>query len=236
MAGWSGVVDGLRAERRALGWAAGVFAVLVGFTAALWGIAHGLAGQALVAQTEVITEQVAERIRGCVVTRVEMIRAIRHEWSLGGLRDDHAFTARADALLTTFPGFLAVNRIDTDGTITFVHPPDPNRRALGQNVAAKELARGAFGQALADDTLRLTPPLELFQGGTGIAAYVPTRTAGEPTIVINGVFRADTLIPACLGADNLHHHALSIRDGDRQVFARAEAAADEPRPPSPSRW
>lgn len=210
---------GRRGRIRPLAWGLVCFAATAALTLALWTNAHQYASGSLKAESQVIAEQVGERIRDCVQTRIEMISQIRREWALGGMPDDGAFALRAAALLQTFPGYLALNEIDENGTIVLVHPADPNKRALGRRITDKPAAAAAYRQALLDGGPRVTAPIELFQGGTGIAAYVPTSTTGRRPMVLNGVFRTSTLIPACLGG---HVPALSIalRDGDALVFER----------------
>ncbi|MDB4962340.1 MAG: putative multi-sensor signal transduction histidine kinase [Myxococcales bacterium] len=213
-------VERRRGRRHAIQWALGIFVVLAGMTLAVWTLARQLGERAVIAQSRLLAGQVGERIRECVITRIEMISQIRREWSLGGIRDDQTFATRVDALLATFPGYLAINRIDEDGVLTFVAPRHANQAALGRNVSERPVAAAEYQRTLAERRPRLTPPIELFQGGTGIAAYVPTELSDEPPMTLNGVFRTESLIRACLGEDDVGTYALAIRDGERPLFTR----------------
>jgi two-component system, cell cycle sensor histidine kinase and response regulator CckA len=211
-------------RRRPVIWGVVCLLVTTTLTFALWMTARRRVVGSLTTESQVIAEQLGERIRDCVKTRIEMISQIRREWALGGMVDDAAFSLRAASLIETFPGYQAVNEIDETGRISLVYPPDANRPALGRRITDTPAAGAAYQQALVDGGPRVTAPLELFQGGTGIAAYVPTSTAGRPRVVLNGVFRTGTLIPACLGTATVPSYTLSLRDGNALVFERRNMA------------
>jgi signal transduction histidine kinase len=212
------------ARTRPLAWSLACLAATTALTLVLWMTARRSADHSLTTESRVIAEQLGERIRDCVQTRIEMISQVRREWALGGMQDDAAFALRAGSLIATFPGYQAVNEIDENGTIVVVHPTDANRRALGRRIADTPAAYVAYQQALVDGGPRVTAPLELFQGGTGIAVYVPTSTPGRERVVLNGVFRTGTLIPACLGNATVPDYTLALRDGNALVFERRAMA------------
>ena len=203
-------------------WTVVAFAIAAAATLALFVVARALATRVLDNETRIVTNQLGARIRSCVETRVEMITQMRRESELGGLHDDAAFEARVEALLRTFPGYLAVNRIDASGVIRFVYPKDANRAALGRNLADTPDAHAVWKDAVADGAPRLSPPVELFQAGTGVTVYVAL-----PSLTLNGVFRTETLITACLGPERATAYAIAITDGDKLVFQRGGDLAEE---------
>jgi len=208
-----------RDQVRASLWALVAFAIGAAITVALWLVEDRAARDELARETRLLAGQVGERIRACTQTRVEMISQIRREWELGGIRDDAAFSSRIEALFATFPGYQAVNRID-DGVISFVHPFESNRPALGRRLADTPAAGAALERAVADGTPRISAPIELFQAGTGFAVYVPTAKTATGQMVLNGVFRFATLIRVCLGADDVAAYAISISDAGTSLFTR----------------
>jgi signal transduction histidine kinase len=212
---------------RPVAWALICLAGTSAVTCMLWSNARSYAVSSLREESNVIAQQVGERIRDCVQTRIEMISQIRREWALGGMPDDATFSLRAKSLLETFPGYQALNEVDETGTIAVVYPPDANRRALGRHITDTPAAGLAYRQALVDSRPRLTPPVELFQGGTGVAVYVPTSTQGRRPIVLNGVFRTAALIPACLGGHAMPEFSLALRDDHSLVFERRVEPMDD---------
>jgi signal transduction histidine kinase len=217
---WSVVVGVGHGRSRPFVWALLCLLVTTALTLMLCANARRYAIGSLQDESRVLAEQVGERIRDCVQTRIEMISQIRREWALGGMHDAAAFSLRAASLLETFPGYQALNEIDETGTIAVVYPPDANQRALGRHISETPAAEVEYRQALVEGGPRLTAPVELFQGGTGIVVYVPTSTEGRRPIVFNGVFRTATLIPACLGGHGMPNLSVALRDGDALVFER----------------
>ncbi|MDQ3264284.1 MAG: ATP-binding protein [Myxococcota bacterium] len=180
--------------------------------------------RSLNSQNTLLAEQLGERLESCFVTRVAMVVAIKREWELGGLRSEGAYAARAASLIEGFPGFLAINRVDEHGVIDFVYPPEANQQALGRRVTDKPHSSQTFQDALQAGTAQLTPPGELFQGGTGVAIYVPYSEPDGSHGAINGVFRADTLIPACLGKIGVKDRSLELLDGTAVLYSRQREA------------
>ncbi len=201
-----------------------MFALAATISLVVWAVAHRLSERGVVKQVDIVADHMAERIRACVATRLELVSQIRREWLLGGLRDDRSFARRIDALIATFPGYLAVNRIDERGVIASVFPADTNAAALGKSLDDKPVAAAAYRAALAAHEPRMTPPLELFQRGVGVAVYVPTgEVPGAPQMVLNGVFRASTLIPACLGGHASAGYSIELRDQESLLYTRSIA-------------
>ena len=212
--------------RRRVAWGVAAFALAAAVTLGLYATARVLVARVLAKETRVVANQLAARIQSCVLTRIEMVDQIRREWELGGVRTDDAFVVRAEVLLRSFPGYQALNRIDADGVIRFVHPREPNIAALGRNVAETPAAAVEWKAAVASGQPRVSPPVQLFQAGTGVTAYVATSAHDVPPMTLNGVFRTDTLIPACLDGRDADAFSIDIHDGDVRVFQRASEAVE----------
>ncbi|MEZ4364857.1 MAG: ATP-binding protein [Kofleriaceae bacterium] len=220
-------------EARA-GWRRGAVVALailivgVGAAAAASAVARRQARAHVDAEVQLLADQVGERVRGCVASRVEMLVAMKREWELGGLPDGAAFDARAAGLMASFSGIFALNQLDRDSRITRVYPPGPNQRALGRKIDENPVAFVAFEAALATVAPRLTPPVTLFQGGVGVALYLPIAPDDARPIVLNGVFRSDRLLIGCLGADPLVDHAVSLTDGEALLWRQLPPGAPAP--------
>ena len=223
---WAGGAS--HSVRRRVAWALAAFAVAAAVTLGIYATARVLVARVLAKETRIVANQLAARIQTCVLTRIEMVDQIRREWELGGVRTDDAFVVRSEVLLHSFPGYQALNRIDADGVIRFVYPHVPNAAALGRNVADTPAAALEWKAAVASGRPRVSPPVQLFQAGTGVTAYVATSARDVPPMTLNGVFRTDTLIPACLDGRDADAFSIDIRDGETPVFHRAsEGVADD---------
>jgi signal transduction histidine kinase len=213
--------------RSALAWSLGGFAIAAAITTAIWSVSHPLATRSVAADARLISGQVGERIRACVQTRAEMIVQIRREWSLGVIRDDVELAARAAALMETFPGYLDIGRVNELGVIEFVYPPEQRPGVLGRSVSENAGSIAEYERAVSEGVPRLSPAIELLQAGTGAVVYVPIEPSVPSRSVFVGVFRTASLIPACLGADDVSGYALAIHDQDKLLFARAVSSPVE---------
>lgn len=147
------------------------------------------------ARDELAADHLAARIEAQVVLRLELLDQIANAEDRP-FESPRRFEARAREVLSTLPGFQAVNYIDPDGVIRWVYPEGPNRTAKGVDLDQVEPAGPSLRKALASGEPYATPAMELLQGGLGFATYFPIGSDGG---ALNGVFRfgplLETVIP-----------------------------------------
>lgn len=136
------------------------------------------------------------------------------------------FQGEATSLVGLYPDIQAINWIDLEGIVRIVVPHAGNRPALGANILTLAEAGPVLSTAIATTTLRVTPPIELMQGGRGIAAYRPVFVGGRLVGTVNLVFRTDPLITSALPIDLFNRYAVRLSDGGTELFA----APDHPTP------
>jgi PAS domain S-box-containing protein len=169
--------------------------------------------------TRITAEQVVLRIEEGVRTRLEGLRLLT---TLDDQAADTAiFRLRAEGLISQFPDFQAVNWIDAHGIIRLVVPLRGNEGALGRSLAQHPDPGVplALSRAIEDGGPHRTGIITLLQGGRGFACYYRnTNAAGRTVGVVNGVFRVERLLDACLPEDNLRRrYNISLITDTRQV-------------------
>jgi signal transduction histidine kinase/ActR/RegA family two-component response regulator len=143
---------------------------------------------------------------------------------------DGDFVARSQSLQDNFGGFQALNWVAPDGTIEVVVPREANSGALGKSLLNHPIAGDPFLDARRTGEPQLTAPLELFQGGRGVATYMPVGR-NEVTIgYLNAVFRMQQLVERSLGAGMLDSHTLSIVDGKSSLYQSPNVTSSLGRP------
>lgn len=218
--------------RRATGWGVLVFMI----TAALmlpmsW--KQFLRNQAdLEAATRVQTVETAVRLQQEIDHHLRLLETLAARLRLEGRYSEQAFEREAEVLVAAWPAFQAINWAGPDGVIRSVVPREANLPALGMNILEVPDAAPAFRRALASGVLAATPPLELKQGGRGVATYLAVREGDEVRGVINGVFRLETLFGSLVGDGLLERYALAVSDAGEAVYSVGEIGAsfaDRPR-------
>ncbi len=201
---------------------------------AVWLVASGvvMSGSALLrsAETEsarehvgVVADQASRRLEDLIRGRLLVLEVVRTEIAAGLIRDQAAFVERTGSLQQEFRGFQAINWIDRDHIIRWISPEGPNRSARGRNVLDSPLAAPAIRAARADGRPRLSPPLDLFQGGRGVTSYFPVEVDGEIVGFVNGVFMTDPLIEESLRGGILDAFEVLIGDGEELVYGSPES-------------
>lgn len=135
---------------------------------------------------------------------------------------------KANALFDALPGMQAVNWIAPEGHIAWVVPEVANVSALGKRPMDSPLARPAYERAVQTSSTQVTGPLHLFQGGIGVAAYLPIAEPSAPSLgFINVVFRLDTLGDVLFDAYTASYFHLALMAGEETLLAHG--AAPDPR-------
>lgn len=160
---------------------------------------------------ELLAEQTALRVSDWVNSRLALLRALRSVAQSGEL--NAAWGVRVRHAVEQIGGFQAINWVDAHGVITRLAPTDGNEAALGRNLLDHSVVGDTVRASMNDFEDRLSPPIDLYQGGRGFTAYVPARAEADGRLLglVNGVFRADQLAADCL--DGLSpHHAVRLTD------------------------
>ena len=207
---------------------AAIFLVLAGAFFGLWWSVYTRNQALLQRQTQVTAEQVAARLEDSLAMRLALVDQIRHEWLAAPYRDRESFARRSLALQREFPGYLAVSWIDPDGIIRWVVPRQPNRAAENRDLHTHPFAAPYFTAAERTGRIQVTPPIELYQGGLGLAAYFPIITAdGTHLGYLNAVFRLEPLIRTTLREAILDNYHTRVVTGETVVFESGESGPGE---------
>lgn len=181
-------------------------------------------------EARMLSEQAALRLGEFVRARLLALEIVRLEAGHSAFVADERFDSLAEATGREYSGFQAINWMDADGVIRRVVPREPNLPALGRSISSHPGASGPAAAALRSREPGATAPIDLMQGGRGIATYFPVVRDGELVGAVNGVFRLEDLVHTCLGERMLDRFAVVIDDEGEHVFgdpsALSQAALD----------
>ena len=169
-----------------------------------------------------VADQIALRLEDAVNSRIKSLDIMAARLSAMDDFNQTEFLKYAEKIHETLTGFQAVNWIDSYGFIRWIYPVAPNLDAEGKDIHQhpEKNVRISFRQAEQKNVFSLTPAIELFQGGQGMAAYFPLITpAGKLRGYLNGVFRIGDLVNACLPdwKDRQPLH-FAIREGEKEIY------------------
>lgn len=167
---------------------------------------------------ETSAEQAALRLEDFVRSRQFVLESIADSYENGRVLDEADFRSTAQVVHHRLDGLLAVNWISRDSRIQWAVPLAPNRAAVGKKVEEHPFASDYYRSARQSGQSRATEPMELFQGGKGIATYFPVYRDGTYLGTVNGVFRTTTLVETALSGGMLDDYAVRIQDGDEVFF------------------
>ena len=176
-------------------------------------------------------EQAQHAARGLhdfVAARLVAVDALARMREAGLLDEEDEFVASATIVQAELEGYLAINWVAEDGTITWVSPAHRNAAAKGKNVLSHPVAAPALRAAMQTGRPQATLPLELFQGTRGFATYYPVRPEGVPSGYVNGVFDLASLVTNSLGPGMLEdYHARLSHEGRAVHETEGFGSSDE---------
>ncbi len=198
--------------------------VLAALTVVVWLQLNNQAHEASQRIIDTTTEQTALRLEDFLNYRLSSVETITMDSEHIEASDEAQFRRDAHRIHQRFDGLQAINWVTPAGTILWAVPEGPNRAAQGRSLIDHPIAEEPYRTATATLTARATIPTELFQGGRGVATYIPVMHRGELLGLVSGVFRINTLIEAALRHDTLDAYAIRIADGDHIVYESEDFA------------
>ena len=177
-------------------------------------------------KSELTAEQVGIRLEEYIADRLNVVELMMEHWKRGQINTQEAFRLHALEVQKKFSGLLAINWIDSDGFIRWVVPEEPNKDAKNKSLREHKTARKTFLDAERTKSRRVTPPVDLLQGGRGMASYFPIVVDGKILGYVNGVFRLGPMIEDCLriGIKENFNFLISYRDGPVYWFGEIDDA------------
>ncbi len=96
-----------------------------------------------------------------------------------------------------------------------------NAQAQGRRLYEHPQASSSLVRAQQDMTPVVTPPISLFQGGTGFAGYFPVGTREQQRGFVNAVFRAEPLVLQALSPRVQQYYRFSLTSPQGALFVHS---------------
>ena len=156
--------------------------------------------RALLTSLETSKVRLSEAIRTRIFAMKSLTEHIQSHLRAGEFDRDLFYMVTAP-VYKSFGGFRAINWIDRRGVITWVYPLQSNRGAVGKEIGKhpRKSVVETFDQVRSSGAYSITPVVDLFQGGPGVATYFPVKNRdGSVEGYVNGVLRIIPLIETAL--------------------------------------
>jgi PAS domain S-box-containing protein len=219
------------AENRGLFWIPFSFILLsVVVLVGLWWSLDKDEDRNLEVSTTITADQVKLRLEAWIDARVDTLEFFAHNLEHRATFEPETFRQMALQHLKDVKGFQAINWIDSEWVIRVIVPEMGNEPASNFDLHhhPNRDVISALSAAERSKSIRRTDTIELVQGGTGFATYCPVlEPDGTIRGFINGVFRIDAVVSACLGEAPIwaQYRLLLIDEDGRIVFHNGSDSA-----------
>ena len=199
-----------------------IFLCLSGLTVVLWQDYTEHDEEIMRRHTETTAEQIHMRLEDFIEERLSSLEVLADRW-VERRPPDFSYTRYrqfAETYFKHYPGFQAINWVDTDGFIRWVYPEEQNYAAKDKNLHnhPETAVRESFARAEKDRTYVITPCITLCQGGIGFASYWPLVYDGKMQGYINGVFNISSVVKLRIGENIFDEFRLALYEGDRLIY------------------
>lgn len=132
------------------------------------------------------------------------------------------FEKESEYIRSYFEGFQAINYINPQGVIEMVTPYEQNISALGRDLNEHPILAPLIQSEKIRQQIQLSPPIELYQGGKGMAFYQPLIVEGEFIGWLNIVFRISDSMRGLFLAEEVSIYNMILKDKESQLTIYAD--------------
>ncbi|NET57110.1 MAG: response regulator [Symploca sp. SIO2E6] len=214
-------------QRRSLPVLVGVS--ISGLTLFLWQALAAQESTQIQRQGEFALASVEQQITGQIQNRILSLVRMGRRWELEGGTPEAQWYADADNYIKHYPGFQAIEWVDSSFYVRWIVPIAGNEAAQNLNLAFEERRRTALEASRERQAVHITRTVTLVQGGKGFLVYIPLFLGNRGSTVskatsfdgfILGVFRLKRLLDTLLNNHIAPGYAIAIFDGGEEVYCR----------------
>ncbi len=165
--------------------------IILGLTAALWGLMHSQECRSLAINLQAESDYLASLIEADLRNRIPALHRVAMAWEAHGRPTRESFSESVAPYFADAPGFQAIEWVDSGGIARWAVPLEGNRRAFGYDLTRNASAREAMTRARDLGVPAITHPGELVQGGLGILIFIPIHVGQRHDGFILGVLHAE---------------------------------------------
>ena len=191
------------------------------FSSSLWYFDYNTSREKIIQDTELNSVETVEHIQKEIIEHIELINSIMMtEWisteNESDLSDHNRFLELVPGFFNYSDSYLAINYINTSDVISWVYPYETNQGALNRPISflADGSRNEAFIQSRLTYQLRVTPVIQLFQGITGVASYLPIIYQHHFVGMFNVVFQIEPFVDRILEIEHRQKFSYHLLDDD----------------------
>lgn len=154
----------------------------------------------LIRQTTENSHHYVGDLQDKTIEKVEIFQDIFvQQWNKTLSDSNNNLTQKWEEIVPSFfdfySGYLAINWIDVNGTVRIVYPYETNKILINKSIVinARGIENPTYKRAKETGTTSISPYALFFQGGHGLAAYIPFYSNQTIIGFINVVFETEPL-------------------------------------------
>jgi signal transduction histidine kinase len=169
-------------------------------------------------------EEIKHEITQQLFARLSALERMAQRWQVRQGTPEAEWRADAEALLTDYPGYQALQWVDAKFTIRWVVPEQGNTAALARNAQFESSRQSALQQAYQQHAITITPSVDLVQGGQGFLIYYPLYVQQRFDGLLTAVVKNQTFFSQLISTQLSKGYAFALEDNQGQrLYQRGES-------------
>jgi PAS domain S-box-containing protein len=174
---------------------------------------------------ELAAINIGEDITAQIQTRILALERMAQRWQVRGGTSRDEWEDDASNYWQGYPGFQALQWIDSNNYVRWVIPLAGNQATLNRSLIFESHRRTTLETAKKNKNTTMTKTVTLIQGGKGFSVYLPLflKNSSQNTQqkfdgFIAGVFRTNQLLDKILDKNLTQEYAIAIFDGSEKIY------------------
>lgn len=212
------------------GWPLLLATLLLGLTAALSFSLYESERHHLRHSVEADAGILTARLKADIQARVSALHRLAGRWASQNGLSENAFLSDAHLVFADFPGFQALQWIDSDLVVRWIEPLAGNEVALGIKSGFEPRRLAALERSWKERVPTMTSVINLLQGGKGFLFYLPLFKKNEFDGFLLAVFRLEDWLHFALqiDTDNALGHLVEVSLDNTVVYKNSDLLIDSP--------
>ena len=177
-------------------------------------------------QVDFATISISREIRSQTNNRIQALVRMSRRWAAQGGLSQQTWTIDAESLLYDYPGYQAIEWIDSDFYVRWIVPMAGNEAAKDLNLSTEPHRQKSLDTARTERSVTVSSTVDLVQGEKGVFVYVPIFLTADQSFdgFILGVFRVGHLFDTILNERIAPDYGIALREKGTEIYRRAPAA------------
>ncbi|MCW5588793.1 MAG: CHASE domain-containing protein [Legionellales bacterium] len=200
-----------------------IVSVVIFLTLLLWQALISQRGSNIQRMIKIQSEGVHNEIIARMQARVHALERMGQRWEIRSYIPKSEWQADARSVMADYPGFHAIEWVDSNFVVRWIVPEKENQKIIGLNATFEKERGNALLNARTRQKIMMTRLVDLLQGGKGFIIYVPIYRNQQFDGFMLSVIKPQPLFDDLLPPTIASGYNLAVFEGQQKLYQRGDS-------------